>query len=820
MINAVEIHDRIFNYLIEEQKKNSSLLFGVRSKNNKNRLNKGLWFTGDEDRYLSIPFTRRMSGNLTTKSICLNIHFKEEKPCSLMILFKSETNSKIINCYQKIISQVSGLNRINDFEFIKTYDYEDYLEGIKEFLLKDKPIIDSVIKSNNLEDDFSLDDKTVQKKIKTIIDIKKGNLLENNSNEEDDCLDVLENNFFVFHTKETDRNYFLDDIISVEGINWYEEVIKPGDIIFYCLIGNTSNYIKGFQGIAVVHSKPYDSGYSKPARGNPYYKIDIKPVIRFPEALTRVDLSGYHDLIDMPFIGLMTKNEAFQVGYHLKEEDELQNVRYLIGVIRNIFPELKLELDNLFGSSFYIDPGPARYIKGSSHFEITSFDYYPVINLFIEWSQQKNNYNKSYQGIFYYEIIKSWGSFSNYKIFEFDPFNPDESFKFIEQLILDDKNHSWNDFKSSNHGTPSAIMGKKNYLKFLKELCSDEAKLAGLKSLGKRKRVSKTFNDVLFNEIKDQPRNLIIYGAPGTGKSYELNRRVLTNFPDEILRTRITFHPNYNYRNFLGTYKPSPLYKDSELAIYNSKGTDNEEVKREPVIDYVFEPGPFMQSFLKAYHNPNHNFVLIIEELNRANAPAVFGELFQLLDREADGSSTYSVRLEEAAMKYLRDNDVNDEDIRMPRNLYIWATMNNADQGVLPLDAAFKRRWSFEHIGLNDNEEEAKGYINFKFIPPGKQLNWNKFRRELNTYLIETLKIHEDKLIAPFFLREQELKDENAIKNKLLLYLKEDVLKYKDGLFNAQTFSQICETYIKGGVVFNEDFGIENHYIPKDDVTE
>lgn len=325
---------------------------------------------------------------------------------------------------------------------------------------------------------------------------------------------------------------------------------------------------------------------------------------------------------------------------------------------------------------------------------------------------------------------------------------------------------------------------------------------------------------VVSNKVANEPYNLIIYGAPGTGKSYELNKRVKTLFPDKVLKTRITFHPSYNYRNFVGNYKPSPLYKDTGVDMYSSKQSNDLEMRREPVIDYVFEPGPFIQSFLKAYHNPNHNFVLIIEELNRANAPAVFGELFQLLDREADGRSTYSVRLEEAAMKYLRDNGVNDAEISIPRNLYLWATMNNADQGVLPLDAAFKRRWSFEHIGLNDNEGEAKGYINFKFIPKEKQLKWNDFRKHLNTYLIEALKIHEDKLIAPFFLSEHELNDENAIKNKLLLYLKEDVLKYKDGLFKAQTFSQICESYNKGEIVFKEDFGIENHYISKEDVTE
>lgn len=326
---------------------------------------------------------------------------------------------------------------------------------------------------------------------------------------------------------------------------------------------------------------------------------------------------------------------------------------------------------------------------------------------------------------------------------------------------------------------------------------------------------------IVPNKVENESHNLIVYGAPGTGKSYGLNIRVNSNFPHEILRTRITFHPNYNYRNFVGTYKPSPLYKDSEIAIFSSKETSKEEKKREPIIDYIFEAGPFIRSYLKAYHNPNHNFVLIIEELNRANAPAVFGELFQLLDREDDGRSSYSVRLEESAMKYLRENGVKEDEIRMPQNLYIWSTMNNADQGVLPLDAAFKRRWSFEHIGLNDNEGSVEGQnIVFKFIPDGKQLKWNKFRRELNDFLVDTLKIHEDKLIAPFFLSSNELMDENAIKNKLLLYLKEDVLKYKDGLFNYKTFSQISQAYNERKVIFMEDFEIEKFYTDKSTDTE
>jgi 5-methylcytosine-specific restriction protein B len=297
------------------------------------------------------------------------------------------------------------------------------------------------------------------------------------------------------------------------------------------------------------------------------------------------------------------------------------------------------------------------------------------------------------------------------------------------------------------------------------------------------------------NSIEGLPFNLIIYGAPGTGKSFELNKRAISHFPDVNLRTRITFHPNYSHKNFIGSYKPSPLYKSTQNDVFDSMYSYETLTNgKEPMIDYVFEPGPFIQSFLKAHHNPDHNFVLIIEELNRANAPAVFGELFQLLDREADGRSTYSVRLEEATMKYLRDNDVDDEEIRMPKNLYIWATMNNADQGVMPLDAAFKRRWEFERLGLNENQGEVATWeIKFAFIPSNKKLMWNRFREKLNDHLTDQMSVQEDKLIAPFFINERQLSDPNSINNKLILYLKEDVLRYKNGLFEKNTFTKICE---------------------------
>lgn len=310
---------------------------------------------------------------------------------------------------------------------------------------------------------------------------------------------------------------------------------------------------------------------------------------------------------------------------------------------------------------------------------------------------------------------------------------------------------------------------------------------------------------------EDYPKNLILYGAPGTGKSYEMNKRANELFPNEFLYKRVTFHSSYSYRNFVGSYKPKPLYKETGVTIFNSDRITLNEHKVEPVIEYTFEPGPFLILYERAVKNPDHNFLLLIEELNRANTTAVFGELFQLLDRNDNGESEYPITLEASIYDYLRGRNITEAEIKIPSNFYIWATMNNADQGVLPLDTAFKRRWSFEHLGINKSEAQIDGiYIKMPFLEGKPELKWNTFRRIINQKLLE-LGIHEDKLVGPFFLNKREITNQESVKNKLLLYLKEDVLRYKTGIFKSslKTFSEIAEEYDKGNNVFDETLAFE-----------
>lgn len=313
------------------------------------------------------------------------------------------------------------------------------------------------------------------------------------------------------------------------------------------------------------------------------------------------------------------------------------------------------------------------------------------------------------------------------------------------------------------------------------------------------------------NFIKDNigmPYNWIIYGAPGTGKSFELNKEVEKNFDDDYFE-RVTFYNRYSYGNFVGAYKPF-MYKDE--------------------INYGFISGPFIRILLKAYNNIindiDKSVCLLIEEINRADPASVFGDVFQLLDRKA-GVSEYpietSIELRDLLCKELVEGykDLKDINIinkcrnvfsriQIPANMYIWSTMNSADQGVYPIDTAFKRRWDFKYLDINMNDNLIK---DVEFIAPNNEkYNWNEFRKKINDRLRYDCRLDEDKLIGPFFISyelmqniERDLKGysskfNDVFKNKILMYLYEDAGRhFRDTIFKGCKpgigFSEICQHY-------------------------
>lgn len=303
-------------------------------------------------------------------------------------------------------------------------------------------------------------------------------------------------------------------------------------------------------------------------------------------------------------------------------------------------------------------------------------------------------------------------------------------------------------------------------------------------------------------------RNRILFGAPGTGKSYSINEDKDKLLLDGGEYERVTFHPDYSYANFIGTYKPVPC-KDSD-------GKD--------AITYKYIPGPFMRTYVKALNNSRTNdirpFLLIIEEINRANVAAVFGEVFQLLDRDDNNVSQYPVQASEDIKKYLAyelGGEPNDYlELIIPDNMFLWATMNSADQGVYPMDTAFKRRWDFKYLGIDKNDSDIRG----KVVTVGtgsyaRSVEWNELRKAINNTL-SSYKINEDKLLGPYFLSKKivvpssgnEINTEifiEAFKNKVLMYLFDDAAKQKrpslfDGCKDTKKYSSICEEFDKKGV--------------------
>ncbi len=231
--------------------------------------------------------------------------------------------------------------------------------------------------------------------------------------------------------------------------------------------------------------------------------------------------------------------------------------------------------------------------------------------------------------------------------------------------------------------------------------------------------------------------NKIWAGAPGTGKSYYINQQLKKQ--DEFV-TRVTFHPEYEYHNFIGSILPI---------------TDNNQ------INYQFVPGPFTETLCNALNDPNNHYYLVIEEMTRGNCAAIFGDIFQLLDRDTNGKSQYPIT--NLQLKGYLKNLVEDK-IYIPENLSIYGTINTSDQNVYPMDTAFKRRFNFEYISVNQNQEHINPELNFL------DQNWAKFYLKLNNYLLENLQLSEDKQLGPFFINNS---NENQ---KVIMYLWQDII--------------------------------------------
>lgn len=298
-------------------------------------------------------------------------------------------------------------------------------------------------------------------------------------------------------------------------------------------------------------------------------------------------------------------------------------------------------------------------------------------------------------------------------------------------------------------------------------------------------------DDTTLSNIK-LPYQLIIQGCPGSGKSFYAHS-IATQYGDKIIRTQ--FHPETSYFDFIGSYKPVPVYETSDNIIVDIESKPFKLGR--PLIDYQYKAGFMLQALLHAYRHTDEVTILLIEEINRGEVSSIFGDFFQLLDRQEDGCSRFPIASTDEQKGFFLNHGLDNVDkLYLPPNLFIIATMNSADQGVFPLDTAFKRRWSFMYKGYLEQCKYAPE--NQKLLYGNEKVNWDIFRKKVNDVLLNN-DIHEDRLIGAYFLNEKELSNPKEVLEKLLMYLWDDVLRFKQEiLFNVKSFSALIEAWDNG----------------------
>lgn len=317
-----------------------------------------------------------------------------------------------------------------------------------------------------------------------------------------------------------------------------------------------------------------------------------------------------------------------------------------------------------------------------------------------------------------------------------------------------------------------------------------------------------------FNYTKDlndkEPLQQIFYGAPGTGKSFAID-----NLTNDVNTVRTTFHPDSDYASFVGAYKPTmediPMSYISEGLAKYAKAWSGHEGKEKKIV-YKYVPQAFLKAYVAAWSDLDNPHYLVIEEINRGNCAQIFGDLFQLLDRNSRGSSSYAIHADDDIRQFLstdskgfgnlsvqqkqaianfvlvKDNGkrseigpkiLTGELLLLPPNLRIWATMNTSDQSLFPIDSAFKRRWNWHYVPIEYDKKDWLLHIGENYY------RWGDFLKAINP-IISELTESADKQMGYFFAKPDEKHGEttenNTISedvfiNKVLFYLWTDVLK-------------------------------------------
>jgi len=295
--------------------------------------------------------------------------------------------------------------------------------------------------------------------------------------------------------------------------------------------------------------------------------------------------------------------------------------------------------------------------------------------------------------------------------------------------------------------------------------------------------------EILAKTKRDMSIQVMFYGAPGTGKSYSISSLIRQSYPgfnecdDNPYVFRTTIYRDYSYFDFVGNIMP--VTKDGKIS-------------------YEFVPGIFTTALFAALRNQDSGIdvYLILEEMSRGDIASIFGDIFQLLDRDDTGKSMYGIN-NKSIYEYLILNGAIKPGYKIviPKNLHIIGTVNTSDQNVNVIDTAFKRRFDFTYVGVEPIKSDTNGYVNNFSInfTSDNQYEWVKLYQAINHVIINDLGLAEDKQLGPFFLKDKGDEDLNReqVANKLLHYLWQDVerVSYTSGSLFADGITSFSQLY-------------------------
>ena len=315
-----------------------------------------------------------------------------------------------------------------------------------------------------------------------------------------------------------------------------------------------------------------------------------------------------------------------------------------------------------------------------------------------------------------------------------------------------------------------------------------------------------TFTDLRDNTVEPfkskRPRQVIYFGAPGTGKSHAVNGIVKAEAPKRNVRT--TFHPDTDYSSFVGCFKPS---------------------MRSGQIEYAFTAQAFINAYIGAWSDLSKPYYLVIEEINRGNCAQIFGDIFQLLDRNQEGESSYGIHPDTDLQAYISEKlsllpNIPEEirsgsEMRLPANLFIYATMNTSDQSLFPIDSAFKRRWDWRYTAIKP------GKTHHSLVVGNLRYNWTSFIKKVNAKIYDLTK-SEDKQLGYWFIKPNDLGDIDwqLFVSKAIFYIWNDIVKdyatmeKEDSAFGKKFafttfFDEDGEPLMEQTIAFLDTLGVE-----------